>query len=319
MKKFRALLTSLLIILTISLLPIPSNAVNQNVEKVISGETVYGAAGWKTPSYYTITMPTSGEMVMDLKTDGSLVITVQDKNRKVFAPSKYEEQTRYGSHAGHNISGYYLSYANNNETKVAHAIFYYQLTPGEYSITISANVLSSIEMIISTPIGFSDVPDNAWYAEPVKWAIEGNITAGTSSTTFSPGATCTTAQILTFLWRANGSPEPYASNPFSNVSDQFYAKPAIWAYENGLINGNTFDANSPCTRSATVMYLWKLSSQPISSTSVFSDVPAESDYAQAVAWAVDEGITSGTGKNTFSPDDICTRAHIVSFLYRYFN
>lgn len=323
MKHYRLLLTSMVILLTISLFPMPSNAAHQTAQRVTSGKTVYGTTGFKSSVNYIITMPTSGEMVMDLKTDGGVIITMLDKDGQVVSPSTYKALTTYGSHAGRDSFGYYLSYANTNETKVAHALFWYQLLPGEYTISFYGKYSSvnSVEMTVTTPVGFSDVADNAWYAEPVKWAIESNITAGTSSTTFSPGATCSTGQILTFLWRANGSPEPYKTNPFSDVTDQFYSKAAIWAYENGLVYGNTFEGDSPCTRKAVVKYLWLVAGQPTVDIEInrFNDIPDDSDYAQAVAWAVDQGITSGTGHNTFSPDDTCTRGQIVSFLYRYFN
>jgi len=165
---------------------------------------------------------------------------------------------------------------------------------------------------------FTDVADNAFYAEPVAWAVEKNITSGTTATTFSPDETCTKAQILSFLWRAKGSPEPISkTNPFSDIktSDYFY-KAALWAKEKGLVSGTAFGGNTPCTRSATVTYLWKLAGSPSASSSAFTDVPQTEKYAQAVAWAVQQGITSGTSATTFSPDATCTRGQIVTFLYR---
>ena len=169
-----------------------------------------------------------------------------------------------------------------------------------------------------TAPSFSDVAANAYYATAVKWAVEKGITAGTSPTTFSPDNTCTTAQILTFLWRANGSPEPSIQNPFTDVkeSDYFY-KAAVWAYEKGMVEGASFGGNNPCTRSATVTYLWILSGKPFAATKVdFSDIPANADYAEAVVWAVEDGITAGTSATTFGPDATCTRGQIATFLYR---
>lgn len=157
---------------------------------------------------------------------------------------------------------------------------------------------------------FSDVPADAYYADAVTWAIEENITAGTSATTFSPNATCTEAQILTFLWRAKGSPAP--GKPVS--STQYYAQAAAWAVEQGIVD--EFEADIPCTRAMAVSYLWKLAGSPAASGSAFTDVPAGADYAQAVAWAVKNGITSGTSQTTLSPDTTCTRGQIVTFLYR---
>lgn len=166
---------------------------------------------------------------------------------------------------------------------------------------------------------FDDVPADAYFAEAVAWAVKGGVTAGTSDTTFSPDQTCTTAQILAFLWRASGEPEPRTENPFTDVSSgDYYYKAALWAFEMGLVGEGTFNGNSPCTRSATVTYLWKLSDEPKTGSSTFTDVPKTADYAQAVAWAVSQKITAGTSDTTFSPADTCTRGQIVAFLYRYF-
>lgn len=166
--------------------------------------------------------------------------------------------------------------------------------------------------------GFFDVKSDAYYCGPVLWAVERGITAGTSLTTFSPDATCTKGQILTFLWRAEGQPEPSIANSFRDISSSdYYYKAAIWATEHGLVSGAAFGASEPCTRAMTAAYLWKLAGSPAAAGGGFSDVPASADYAQAVAWAVSQGITSGTGNNQFSPSAICTRGQIVTFLYRY--
>lgn len=164
---------------------------------------------------------------------------------------------------------------------------------------------------------FNDVPADAYYAKPVKWAVEKNITAGTSKTTFSPSATCSKAQILSFLWRANGSPEPTAENLFNDIkTTDYYYKAALWAAEKGLVSGSTFGANTDCTRAMTMEYMWRAAGSPaISSKTSFTDVPANADYAQAVAWAVENKITSGTGGGNFSPNSTCTRGQIVTLLY----
>ena len=166
---------------------------------------------------------------------------------------------------------------------------------------------------------FSDVTADAWYANTVSWAVKEGITSGTSSTTFSPAKTCTTAEILTFLWRAAGSPEPTVENPFSDVTpDSWYLTPALWAYEQGLVSGDQLQGDKPCTRSDTMVFFWKLAGAPEMEAPNFTDVDPDADYAQAVAWAVEEGVTSGTGTNTFSPDMICNRSQIVTFLYQQF-
>lgn len=170
----------------------------------------------------------------------------------------------------------------------------------------------------SSKPAFTDVADSAYYAAPVAWAVENGITSGTTTTTFSPNATCTTAQILTFLWRAKGSPEPTSkTNTFTDIKESdYYYKAALWAKENGLISGTTFNGSTPCTRAATVTYLWKLAGSPSAASASFTDVPVTAKYSQAVAWAVSKGVTSGTSATTFSPDTTCTRAQIVTFLYR---
>lgn len=166
-------------------------------------------------------------------------------------------------------------------------------------------------------VGFSDVPSGAYCYDAVTWAVKQEITSGTSSTTFSPNSNCTVAQILTFLWRASGSPAPTGGNPFSDVkSSDYYAAAAAWAHEKGIVSGKTFGGNAPCTRSMAVTYMWKADGSPSAKAADFTDVPAGADYARAVAWAVEKGVTSGTGAGTFSPNSICTRTQIVTFLYR---
>lgn len=156
------------------------------------------------------------------------------------------------------------------------------------------------------------------------WAVDKGITAGTSKTTFSPNSTCTTAQILTFLWRSQGSPEPTSkTNTFTDIkeSDYFY-KAALWAKENNIVSRDStvFNGNTPCTRSSAVLYIWRATGFPAATkSSSFTDVATTTIYAPAVDWAVEQGVTSGTSKTTFSSDTTCTRAQIVTFLYRAFS
>ena len=165
---------------------------------------------------------------------------------------------------------------------------------------------------------FNDVSAGSWYASPVRWAVQSEVTSGTSEVTFSPDTTCTRAQILTFMWRAAGSPSAIIENPFTDVKvTDYYYKAALWAYSKGMVSETLFAGDTPCTRSATVVYLWKNADSPATSYSGnFSDVSDSSDYAQAVAWAVENGVTSGTSETTFSPDTTCTRGQIVTFLKR---
>ena len=159
---------------------------------------------------------------------------------------------------------------------------------------------------------FTDVKDTDFFADAVKWAVDSGVASGTSKDTFSPERTCTTAEILTLLWRANGSPKAAASAAVP--AGQYYTDAANWAVEKGLTDG--FSADIPATRAATVTYLWKLAGKPAAGATAFTDVDAGAEYAQAVAWAVEELITAGTGADTFSPDKTCTRGEIVTFLYR---
>ncbi len=162
--------------------------------------------------------------------------------------------------------------------------------------------------------GFADVTADAYYAAPVEWAVAQGITSGTSDTTFSPDDTCTKAQIITFLWRAAGSPEPQSAAAFSDVaSDAYYAKATAWAAENGMAEGNAFDPESPCTRLMAVEFMWKHAGSPSAAQAGFADVSSD-----AVNWALEQGVTSGTSDTTFAPDDTCTRGQIVTFLYRAF-
>lgn len=165
---------------------------------------------------------------------------------------------------------------------------------------------------------FTDVSTSQYFYNTVLWAVDEGITTGTSATTFSPDETCTNAQIITFLWRALGKPTSDTQNPFSDIkSDDYYYEAALWAYDCKMTSGNNFYPNEQCTRSMTVLYFWILSGCPDATASGFSDVPASASYTEAVAWAVEHNITLGTSETTFSPNETCTRAQIVTFLYRY--
>ena len=171
---------------------------------------------------------------------------------------------------------------------------------------------------------FGDVSTDAYYYEAVKWAQKKGITGGIGNDLFGPNQPCTRAQIATFLWRAAGSPEPKNMSSFSDVpTDSYYAKAVAWAVENGITTGTgdgKFSPNAPCTRAQSVTFLYRASGSPaVSDSAVFGDVAANAFYADAVAWAVANGVTNGTTSSTFSPDNGCTRAQIVTFLYRAFN
>ena len=180
---------------------------------------------------------------------------------------------------------------------------------------------TALKSSVATAPEFRDVKRADYFFEPVNWAVKQAITNGTSNTTFSPNSTCTRAQILTFLWRAAGSPNPTIANPYTDVktSDYFY-KVALWAKEKGIYNpgGSTFGPNAFCTRAATVEYFWRFAGSPSVTRVPFSDVAEGGTLDKAVSWALRKGITNGTGGTAFSPNATCTRAQIVTFLYRYF-
>lgn len=196
---------------------------------------------------------------------------------------------------------------------------------GKFTFTMPGSkvtVEASFKQIDAKPEvpAFVDVPADAYYADAVAWAVKEGITSGTSATTFTPNASCTRAQMVTFLWRANGSPKATGINPFTDVNaDAYYYDAVLWAAEKGITSGTTattFSPNATLTRSQTVTFLWRANGSPAVSGGSFGDVAADAYYANAVAWAVSEGITSGTGGNNFSPDAPCTRAQIVTFMYR---
>ena len=168
---------------------------------------------------------------------------------------------------------------------------------------------------------FYDVPNDAYFYEAVKWAVKNGITNGVGDNLFAPGQPCTRAQIVTFLWRAAGSPEPKstAAGMTDVVPGSYYAKAVAWAVENGITTGTaegTFSPDATCTRAQAVTFLARAQNAKVTGKTAFSDVPADSYFADAVAWAQANGVTTGTSETTFSPDNDCTRAQIVTFLYR---
>ena len=168
---------------------------------------------------------------------------------------------------------------------------------------------------------YGDVSKDSYYYDAVKWAAETGVTTGVGDGLFAPEWVCTRGQIVTFLWRASGSPAPKATElPFTDVAaDAYYAQAVLWAVENGITNGTsetTFSPDQTCTRAHAVAFLYRMSGSPAAAGSTFSDVAADAYYSTAVAWAVEKGITNGTSGTTFSPDDTCTRGQIVTFLYR---
>ena len=171
---------------------------------------------------------------------------------------------------------------------------------------------------------FYDVPNGAYFYEAVKWAVKNGITTGVGNDLFAPEQPCTRAQIVTFLWRAAGSPEPKgaASGMTDVVSGSYYEKAVAWAIENGITTGtttSTFSPDATCTRAQAVTFLARALKAKAASAAEFSDVPTGSYFADAVAWAAANGVTEGIGGGLFGSDNDCTRGQIVTFLYRAYN
>ena len=193
---------------------------------------------------------------------------------------------------------------------------------GKYTFTMPAGKVeinaAFVKEVETSP--FSDVSTSAYYYDAVKWAQEKGITGGIGNGLFGPNQPCTRAQIVTFLWRAAGSPEPKTMSSFADVSmDAYYAKAVAWAVENGITTGTgdgKFSPDATCTRAQSVTFLFRAIGKLVDSKAEFSDVLTDSYYANAVAWAVENGVTNGIGDGLFGPDNSCTRAQIVTFLFR---
>lgn len=198
---------------------------------------------------------------------------------------------------------------------------------GTYTFTMPASKVTVIAAFAekkAEPIApeklFADVSAEEYYYEAVKWASENGVTGGIGENLFGANLPCTRAQIVTFLWRAAGSPEPKGMSGFVDVSaDAYYAKAVAWAVEQGIVSGTsatTFNPDAVCTRAQSVAFLYRAFGEKVNKAAGFSDVSADAYYADAVAWAVENGVASGIGGGLFAPDQDCARGQIVAFLYR---
>lgn len=263
--------------------------------------------------------------------------------------------------SGKNVSSYaygglYRSYSSYSTGKLADSTdkFYYEPSRTQYDLadvayhttrwaeagktvyipftvygTKNEEASGTMAITIAQTMNFIDVKASDFFYEPVKWAVNNKITNGTSSTTFSPYKNCNRAEIVTFLWRAAGSPEPTVTrNPFTDVNsvrDASYYKAILWASQKGITagtNATTFSPYQECTRSQIVTFLYRYAGKPSGNyTNPFKDVSSvnEASYYNAILWAVGKGITQGTSTTTFSPYASCTRGEAVTFLYRYVN
>ena len=218
---------------------------------------------------------------------------------------------------GYDLSGIKVIDQNGREVKLT------DKGSGKYTFTMPAGKVTIKADFIAQTVDsvFADVSADAYYYEAVKWAADKGITGGIGDSLFAPNQSCTRAQIVTFLWRSAGSPEPKALSSFADVpADAYYAKAVAWAVENGITEGTsdtTFAPGTICTRAQGAALLYRAAGSPaVSGSAAFTDVPADAYYADAAAWAEQKGITDGIGNGLFGPHNNCTRAQIVTFLYR---
>ena len=267
------------------------------LKKASSNNNNNGGGSSGSSTSYTLTFETNG---------GTAISSVSKASGTVVDLSDYKP-----SRDGYDFDGWYADTALT--TKVTGV-----------TMTKSTTVYAKwTEKTVQSANPFVDVADSSYYHDAVLWAVEKGITSGTTGTTFSPDMICTRAQAVTFLWRAMGAPEPTSANcPFTDVSaDAYYYKAVLWAVEKGIVKGTsptTFSPSATVTRGQSMTFLWRAAGETTStSANPFADVSKDAYYYNAVLWAVEKDITKGTSDTAFSPDGGCTRAQIVTFLYRH--
>lgn len=262
---------------------------------------------------------------------GAAVLVKSDKTRtptEGFVPTNTAERAAsFKAYMNGGVQGFAYKENGMNVVLFANSLTHKVHQRDEYAY-ISNFLFSSVlsdknyDGSESVALPFTDVAEGAYYADAVAWAIQNKVTSGVSATTFAPNASCTRGQMVTFLWKAAGSPEPKSlTTAFTDVkSGAYYEKAVAWAVENKVTTGTsatTFSPDATVTRGQSVTFLWKANNSPAAEgTSAFTDVAAGVYYAHAVAWAVEKGVTSGMSATTFAPNSNCTRAQIVTFLYR---
>ena len=278
------------------------DAMAQAIEKAINDLVRRSSGGSSSPSY-SVTIPNKTE-------NGTVTVNPKSasKGSTVTITAKPD--------SGYQLDDLTVTDKNGNELKLTDkGNGKYIFTMPASKVEVNATFVKEVEI---SP--FSDVSTSAYYYEAVKWAAKKGITGGIGNGLFGPNQPCTRAQIVTFLWRAAGSPEPKAMSSFSDVSaDSYYAKAVAWAVENGITTGTgdgKFSPDATCTRAQSVTFLFRAIGKLVDSKAEFSDVLTDSYYANAVAWAVENGVTNGIGDGLFGPDNSCTRAQIVTFLFR---
>ena len=279
-------------------------------------------------SNYTIDYVTFDQSAVSAVNEGSLYTYYSGYNYggSVKTTDKFYYSATASQNALSDVAFLASRYAKTGETVyIPFTIYARYGTTG----TGTRQLTGTVAIKIGQTMNFIDVKTTDYFYNSVKWAVGKNITNGTSSTTFSPYKSCTRAEIVTFLWRAAGSPEPTTTrNPFRDVNavtHSSYYKAILWASQKGITSGTSTTAFSPdqvCTRAQIVTFLYRYAGQPSGYYSnPFKDVGAtsEASYYNAIRWAVGKGITSGTSATTFSPYASCNRAEAVTFLYRYTN
>ena len=279
------------------------DAMAKAIEDAINALVRRSSGGSSSPSY-SVTAPSKTE-------NGTVTVSPRsaEKGDTVTITAKPD--------SGYQLDGLTVTDKNGNELKLT------DKGNGKYIFTMPASkvtVSATFAPEKSAADYFADVPANSYYADAVLWAAKNGITGGIGNGLFGPNQPCTRAQIVTFLWRAAGSPEPKAMSSFADVStDAYYAKAVAWAVENGITTGTgdgKFSPDATCTRAQSVTFLFRAIGKLVDSKAEFSDVLTDSYYANAVAWAVENGVTNGIGDGLFGPDNSCTRAQIVTFLFR---
>ena len=278
------------------------NAMAQAIEEAINALVRRSSGGSSSPSY-SVTTPSKTE-------NGTVTVNPKSASKGSTVTITVKPDS------GYQLDDLTVIDKNGNELKLT------DKGNGKYTFTMPASKVevnaTFVKEVETSP--FSDVSTSAYYYEAVKWAQEKGITGGIGNGLFGPNQPCTRAQIVTFLWRAAGSPEPKSMSSFSDVSaDSYYAKAVAWAVENGITTGTgdgKFSPDATCTRAQSVTFLFRAIGKLVDSKAEFSDVLTDSYYANAVAWAVENGVTNGIGDGLFGPDNSCTRAQIVTFLFR---
>ena len=290
---------------------------NANDKVTISSDTTFTAV-WQSNSSSSGSSgssSSSGDYSISVDADKHGTVTVSPKR----ADKGDTVTITVKPNKGYELDELTVTDANGNEISVrSRGNNQYTFTMPRSRVTIEATFAEIEE---EPDLFFVDVPTSAYYYDAVYWAAENGVTYGTSATTFSPDVIVSRAQMVTFLWRAHGSPEPRSSvNPFTDVSSSaYYYDAVLWAVENGVTNGTsatTFSPDATVTRAQAVTFQWRAAGSPAVSGGSFADVADSAYYAGAVSWAVANGVTNGTGGSNFSPDVGVSRAQAVTFLWR---